>query len=92
MDRLKGPRMTGYSRRSRGKKGLAGPRVYTIMDKVNRHNIMISQEWPKVGEYVDFKDQDQHWGVGLVVSKTEHFMKIRNEGWGQKYDELIPMG
>lgn len=53
---------------------------------------MISQEWPKVGEYVDFKDQDQHWGVGLVVSKTEHFMKIRNEGWGQKYDELIPMG
>ena len=50
---------------------------------------MISPDWPSVGQYVDFKDHDHVWGVGLVLFKNDHYMKIRNEGWGQRYDEAI---
>lgn len=39
---------------------------------------MSSQEFPKVGQYVDFKDRDQFWQVGLVLAKKEHSIKIRN--------------
>lgn len=38
---------------------------------------MSLQDWPKVGQYVDFKDRDQAWQVGLVIFKNEHCLKIR---------------
>jgi hypothetical protein len=50
---------------------------------------MTTQEFPKIGHYVDFKDRDHYWQVGLVLAKNEHCIKIRNEGWPQKYDEII---
>lgn len=49
------------------------------------------QDWPKVGQYVDFKGSGQVWEVGLVLAKSEHCIKIRSEGWGQRYDELVPL-
>ena len=52
---------------------------------------MTSADWPAVGQYVDFKDHDHVWGVGLVLFKNDHYLKIRNEGWGQRYDETIPL-
>jgi hypothetical protein len=52
---------------------------------------MISQDWPRVGQYVDFKDHDNVWQVGLVLFKNEHHVKVRNEGWGQRYDEFISL-
>lgn len=53
---------------------------------------MLATDWPKVGQYVDFKDRDHLWQVGLVIFKNEHCLKIRNEGWCQRYDEIIPIG
>lgn len=31
---------------------------------------MTMQEYPKVGQYVDFKDRDQFWQVGLILAKN----------------------
>ncbi len=53
---------------------------------------MLATDWPKVGQYVDFKDRDHLWQVGFVIFKNEHCLKIRNEGWCQRYDEIIPIG
>ena len=39
---------------------------------------MTAQDYPKVGHYVDFKDRDQFWQVGLILAKNDHLVKIRN--------------
>jgi hypothetical protein len=39
---------------------------------------MTSADWPVVGQYVDFKDYEHAWGVGLVLFKNDHYIKIRN--------------
>lgn len=36
-------------------------------------------EWPRVGEYVDFKDKDNNpWQVGYIVSKAKSIVKVRS--------------
>lgn len=50
---------------------------------------MISEQWPREGEYVDFKDRDNFWQVGLVILKNENIVKIRCEGYPSKFDEII---
>lgn len=46
-------------------------------------------EWPRVGEYVDFKDKDNNpWQVGYIVSKAKSIVKVRSEGWSSKFDEV----
>ena len=42
-----------------------------------------------VGKYVDFKDNTTYeWQVGFVVSQTGNKVKVRSEGWSDKYDEV----
>jgi len=38
---------------------------------------MSLQEFPRVGEYVDFKDRHKNWQVGLILSKNKLHIKIR---------------
>ena len=39
---------------------------------------MSAQDWPRIGQYIDFKDREHTWGVGLVLAKMENWLKIRN--------------
>jgi hypothetical protein len=52
-------------------------------------NIMASAIWPQVGHYVDFRDRDNTWHVGLIVARNTSEIKVRSEGWAAKYDEVI---
>lgn len=52
---------------------------------------MSSQDWLKEYSYVDFKDRDGMWEVGVILDKNEHHIKIRLEGWASKYDEILPI-
>lgn len=42
-----------------------------------------------VGKYVDFKDNTTYdWQVGFIISQTGNKVKVRTEGWSDKYDEV----
>jgi hypothetical protein len=51
----------------------------------------MAASWPQVGQYLDFRDRDNIWNVGLVIARNDSEIKVRSEGWAQKYDELIPI-
>jgi hypothetical protein len=50
---------------------------------------MITAGWPQQGQYVDLKEKDISWQVGYVLLRNEHTLKLRFEGWQQKYDEIV---
>ena len=50
---------------------------------------MISSDWPLVGDYLDFKDRNGIWRAGLVLVKTDMHLKIRLDGFCQRFDEVI---
>lgn len=31
---------------------------------------MLSQDWPQLDQYVDYRDRDHTWQVGLVIFKN----------------------
>ena len=49
---------------------------------------MISEEseWPKEGQYIDFKDSNSEWVVGYIVNRGTETLQVRSDGWSSKYD------
>jgi hypothetical protein len=44
-----------------------------------------------VGDFIDAKDNQGDWRVGLIVEKSEvtKTFKVRFDGWSSKYDEVL---
>lgn len=60
--------------------------IYLIILLRDINISMSSGDWLREGSYVDFKDRDGIWEVGIILEKNEYHIKIRSEGWASKYD------
>ena len=58
--------------------------LYSFIDNIK----MISEEseWPKEGQYIDFKDSNSEWVVGYIINRGTETLQVRSDGWSSKYD------
>ena len=49
----------------------------------------MASDWLSEQQYVDFRERDGGWQVGLVMIKTPDYIKVRCDGWSSRYDESL---